>query len=102
MDQGRTVQLRRYRVDPGELVAFTGWWRDRLLPAREEFGFTLEFAVAVPETDEFVWAVSSAGDAAAFSALDAARAASPQRAAAFEGVPNRVVSMDLRLAEPAA
>jgi hypothetical protein len=101
MSEDRTVQLRRYRIVEGELPAFTAWWRERLLPARQAFGFTLEFAVVVPETDEFVWAVSVPGDAAAFARLDAAWTGSPERAAAFEGVPQRVASMDLRIAAPA-
>ena len=97
-----TTQLRRYRINPGELPVFTEWWRTRLLPARQAFGFRLEFAVSVPETEEFVWAVSVEGDAAAFAELDAAWTASPERAAAFEGEPKHVAEMDLRLAEPAA
>ena len=101
MTEGRTVQLRRYRIVPGELAAFTAWWRDVLLPAREAFGFALEFAVTVPETDEFVWAVSAEGDEAAFARIDAAWTQSPERALAFRDVPKRVAEMDLRLAEPA-
>jgi hypothetical protein len=55
----------------------------------------------VPETDEFVWAVSAEGDEADFARLDAAWAASPERVVAFDGVPKRVASMDLRIALPA-
>jgi antibiotic biosynthesis monooxygenase (ABM) superfamily enzyme len=101
MSEGRTVQLRRYRIVDGELDAFLGWWRSRLLPARQAFGFVLEHALVVPETDEFVWAVSAEGDTDAFARLDAAWTASPERAAVFEGVPQRVASMDLRIAVPA-
>ena len=102
MSEQRTVQLRRYRIVDGELDAFVAWWRTRLLPAREAFGFRLESALVVPETQEFVWSVSVAGDEAAFARLDAAWTASPERAAAFEGVPQRVAAMDLRIAVPAA
>ena len=101
MTGGRTLQLRRYRIEPGEMAAFVAWWRQRLLPAREAFGFALEFAVTVPETDEFVWAGSAAGDAEAFSRLDTAWTGSPERRAAFAGVPQRVVSSDLRIAAAA-
>jgi hypothetical protein len=101
MSRDRTVQLRRYRVVEGEMDAFVDWWRSRLLPARVAYGFTLECAYVVPETDEFVWAVSAEGDAEAYARLDAAWAASPERAAAFEGVPQRVASMDLRIVVPA-
>jgi hypothetical protein len=101
MSQDRTVQLRRYHVVEGEMDAFVDWWRSRLLPARVAYGFTLECAYVVPETDEFVWAVSAEGDAEAYGRLDAAWTASPERAAAFEGVPQRVASMDLRIVVPA-
>ena len=101
MTEGRTVQLRRYRIVPGQLEAFTAWWREVLLPAREAFGFALEFAVTVPDTDEFVWAVSAEGDAEAFARIDAAWTASPERAQAFVGVPQRVAAMELHAAVPA-
>ena len=61
----------------------------------------LESALVVRETDEFVWSVSAAGDETAFAAIDAAWTASPERAAAFDGVPQRVAAMDLRIAVPA-
>ena len=102
MSEGRTVQLRRYRIVDGEMDAFVDWWRSRLLPARVAFGFALESALVVPETHEFVWVVSAAGDGAAFAELDAAWTASSERAVAFEGVPKRVESSDLRIAVPAA
>ncbi|MGN6446669.1 hypothetical protein [Amnibacterium sp.] len=101
MSEERTVQLRRYRIVEGELPAFLDWWRSRLLPARQAYGFRLESALVVPETGEFVWAVSAEGDEAAFAALDAAWAGSGERAAVFEGVPQRVAAMDLRIAVPA-
>lgn len=97
----RTVQLRRYHIVDGYLPDFLEWWRTSLLPARQAFGFTLESALVVPETQEFVWAVSAPGDAAAFAQRDAAWAASPERAAVFAGVPQRVAAMDLRIAVPA-
>ena len=101
MSETRTVQLRRYRIVEGELPAFLDWWRTRLLPARQAFGFRLETALVVPDTDEFVWAVSAEGDETAFARLDAAWTASPERVVAFDGVPQRVASMDLRIALPA-
>lgn len=101
MSDERTTQLRRYRMVPGELDPFLDWWRGRCVPAREASGFRVEFAVAVAATDEFVWAVSAAGDEVAFTRLDAAWVASPERAVAFEGVPQRVASFDLQFAQTA-
>ena len=53
----------------------------------------------MPESDEFVWAVSVAGDAEAFREVDERYTASPERAAAFEGVPKRVEGQVLSLVE---
>ncbi len=79
----RTVQLRRYRLIPELVDDFLVWWPTLCVPAREAAGFTIEFAVHVPESEEFVWAVSVEGDEAAFAAVDAAWMASPERAAIF-------------------
>ena len=83
----RTVQLRRYRLFPEVVDEFLEWWASPFFATREAAGFTIEFGVFVPETNEFVWAVSAPGDEAAFEALEAAWAASPERAAIFEGRP---------------
>jgi antibiotic biosynthesis monooxygenase (ABM) superfamily enzyme len=102
MTDVRTTQLRRYRIVPGTMDDFVAWWSALLLPARVAFGFRLEGAWSVPETDEFVWTVSAAGDETAFRELDAAWAASPERAKAFEGQPQRVAESVLHLATPAS
>lgn len=99
-DEGRTIQLRRYRIVAGELDAFVAWWRDLVVPARTAHGFSVEFAYAVPETNEFVWAVSVAGDREAFRAIDERYASSPERAAAFAGQPQRIDTATLTLVEP--
>ena len=100
MSTDRTVQLRRYQILPGELPDFTTWFADRVLPARRAHGFAVEFAYALPESNEFVWAVSVAGDADEFRAVEDRYTASPERAAAFEGVPKRVESTVLTLVQP--
>ena len=79
----KTVQLRRYDL-PAEVVdEFLAWWRDLLVPAREAFGFSIEFAYLVPEKNEFVWATSVEGDRKQFEAVEAAWMASPERAEIF-------------------
>lgn len=98
----RTVQLRRYRLKPGQLPDFVAWFTERLVPARLAHGFMVEFAYAVPEFDEFVWAVAAAGDADEFRAVDERYTASPERAAAFEGVPDRVETATLVFVQPVA
>ncbi|GAA4267162.1 hypothetical protein [Frondihabitans peucedani] len=94
---GRTVQLRRYVLVDGLLDDFTAWWRSRLVPARRAYGFDIEFSYALPETSEFVWAVSLPGDADAFRAVEADYLASPERAAAFDGQPTWTTSQAVAL-----
>lgn len=79
----KTVQLRRYHLIPELADDFLVWWPTLLVPAREAAGFTIEFATYVPESREFVWAVSVPGDEAAFRAVDQAWISSPERAAIF-------------------
>jgi hypothetical protein len=92
----RTVQLRRYRLFPEVVDEFLDWWASPFFATREAAGFTIEFGVFVPESNEFVWAVSAPGDRAAFEALEAAWAASPERAEIFVGRPtwNQSVQID--------
>jgi hypothetical protein len=94
-----TVQLRRYRLVPEERAAFLDWFRREIPPVRQQFGFDVLFSYLVPETDEFVWAVSHPGDAAEFQRVEKEYNQSPQRAAAFAGQPNRVREMDIHFVE---
>ena len=96
----KTVQLRRYELAPGVLDDFVAWFSSRLVPARTSSGFTVEFAYADREVDEFTWAVRAPGDAEAFLALEADYLASDARAAAFAGEPQRVAVSHVRLVEP--
>jgi hypothetical protein len=96
----QTVQLRRYKLVPQERAAFVEWWRREIPPARRKFGFEVVFSYLVPETDEFVWAVAHEGDAEAFRRAEQEYTASPERAAAFAGQPERIREMDLHLVQP--
>ncbi|WP_406246152.1 hypothetical protein ACI7YT_13850 [Microbacterium sp. M] len=93
----KTTQLRRYVLVDGEYDAFVDWWEQWMPQVRPAAGFTIEFAYGLRETNEFVWAVSAEGDAEAFLAREADYMASDARAAAFDGVPQRVASYDIRL-----
>ena len=96
----KTVQLRRYELAPGVLDDFVAWFTSRLVPARTSSGFTIEFAYADREVEQFTWAVSAPGDAEAFLALEADYLASEARATAFAGEPTRVAVSHVRLVEP--
>lgn len=94
-----TVQLRRYRLVPEERDAFLDWWRREIPTVRRNHGFGVPFAYLVPETDEFVWAVSYDGDAAAFERAEKQYQQAPDRRAAFEGQPERVREVLVHLVE---
>ncbi|WP_307043284.1 hypothetical protein [Agromyces ramosus] len=95
----KTIQLRRYTLVDGEYDDFVAWWRDAMPAVRPPAGFTIEFAYGLRESNEFVWAVSVPGDRAEFSRLEEAYLGSPERAAVFEGVPQRVAVYDIRFVD---
>lgn len=96
-DRPRAIQLRRYRFEAGEVVPFAAWWRDRLVPVRESFGFAVEFAYMIEESGEFVWAVGVAGDVDEFRRVEAEYQSSPARAAAFQPAPPTAVETRIDL-----
>ena len=93
----KTIQLRRYTLVEGEYDAFVAWWTEWMPQVRPAAGFDIEFGYGLRETNEFVWAVSAPGDEEAFLAREKAYLASDARAAAFEGVPQRVAEYNIRL-----
>lgn len=93
----KTVQLRRYVINEGLYERFIEWWESTMPTLRPAKGFTIEWAYGIPETREFLWAVSAPGDAEAFVRLEDEYKASPERAAAFEGQPVWVEEMHLDL-----
>ena len=84
-----TVQLRRYRIEPGRMADFTAWF-PTVMPARELFGFRPVFAYADHALGTFTWAIAHDGDEGDFLAAEQAYNASPERAAAFETFPRCV------------
>ncbi|MGO4104131.1 hypothetical protein AB4Y63_09280 [Leifsonia sp. YAF41] len=95
----RTVQLRRYSITRGELDAFAAWWAATMPALRERAGFTVDFAYAIAERSEFVWAVSVPGARDRFEQLEREWIASPERAAAFIGLVERVERQVIAFAE---
>ncbi|WP_104477402.1 hypothetical protein [Microterricola pindariensis] len=93
------VQLRRYQLAPGSYAEFTRWWAERMRPLRLAAGFEIELAYGLPESEEFVWAVSAPGDRAAFQALEAAYLASAERAEVMLTQPERALSMRVEFVE---
>ncbi len=77
----KTVQLRRYRIREGEYDAFIAWWSSAMPELRAATGFRIEFAYGIPETSEFIWAVSVEGPPDRFADVEARYLASKERAA---------------------
>ncbi|WP_314506319.1 hypothetical protein [uncultured Microbacterium sp.] len=98
----KTIQLRRYEIVEGEYDAFLAWWREWMPRVRPAAGFAIEFAYGLPESSEFVWAVSAEGDRAAFLAREEVYMASDARAEAFDGVPQRVAEYNVRFVDEIA
>ncbi|WP_222262081.1 hypothetical protein [Modestobacter marinus] len=94
-----TVQLRRYVMEPGRLAAFVAWFPS-LVPAREQYGFRLLFALADEERETFTWAVATDGDEAAFVAAEAEYNGSPERARVFETFPDGIAAKEIGFARP--
>jgi hypothetical protein len=97
MEAMKTIQLRRYTLVEGEYDAFVAWWTQWMPRVRPAAGFTIEFAYGIPETNEFVWAVSAEGDEEAFLTREKEYLASDARGEAFAGVPQRVAEYNIRL-----
>jgi hypothetical protein len=95
----KTIQLRRYTLVEGEYDAFLAWWREWMPRVRAQAGFTIDFAYGLPETNEFIWAVSADGDREEFLALEETYMASDARARAFDGVPQRVAEYNVRFVD---
>ena len=94
-----TVQLRRYvlPLDHAEQDRWIEWWRS-VGAAREQYGFTILFALLDRETGEFTWAVGHDGND--FDAAEAVYMASPERAEVFsrekpEITPARVTKVEV-------
>src|SRR5690349_8228599 len=77
VDVMSSVQLRRYEIKPGEMEQFLEAVR-AAFPVREQYGFTVEFALVDEERNQFLWAVSHDGD---FAAAEVAYYEPPERAA---------------------
>lgn len=99
MARVKTIQLRRYTLVDGEYDAFLAWFREWMPRVRAQAGFTIEFAYGVRERNQFVWAVSAPGDRESFLAREQEYLVSEARAAAFEGVPQRVAVHDIEFVD---
>ncbi len=89
------TQLRRYTIADGQMDRFVAWFPN-IIPAREAYGFTVDWAYADREHSQFVWSVSHPGD---FDAAVNTYNESPERKAAFEGFESPVTEMVLAMVD---
>ena len=89
------TQLRRYEIEDGAMDRMVAWFPN-IIPVREKFGFTVNFAYADWETYQFIWSVSHPDD---FAAAEAVYGESPERTAAFVGFENPVTAMHVAMVE---
>jgi len=89
------TQLRRYEVVDGGLDRLVEWFPN-IIPVREKYGFTVNFAYADREANEFVWSVSHPDD---FKAAEAVYNDSPERTAAFVGFDNPVAKLHVTMVD---
>lgn len=64
-------------------------WFPNIIPVREKYGFTVNFAYADRDTNQFVWSVSHPD----FEEAEKVYGNSPERTAAFEGFESPVTEM---------
>lgn len=77
----KTIQLRRYSLDPARIDEFGPGWASRIPALRKKYGFSIEFAYLDRAASTFVWAVSIAGDHDEFLRRDAQYYAAPEKQA---------------------
>lgn len=92
----RTTFMRRYALDPALAQEFVSFLTKKVIPAREERGFTVESMWLSDGMDELTWFVSRFGDREEFAQAEQAWEDSPERAEIFAGAPKYVTAKDLR------
>ncbi len=87
----KTIQLRRYEIEPGTMSDFLSWWTASMPALRASFNYTIEFAFVDELNNEFVWAVSlPVATEDEFTVIDKEYQTSDAIAKVFEGVPQRI------------
>ena len=79
------TQLRRYEIVEGRMDEFLAAF-PRMIPVRNQYGFSVDFAYADRDNNQFVWSTTHEGGVDAFKAAEAVYADSPERAVALEAL----------------
>ena len=94
------VQLRRYEIADGRMDDMVAWFPS-VIPVREKYGYTVEFAYADREANQFVWAVSYPGSVEDFEAALDGYNDSPERAQIFADFESPVTGMHVAFVDSA-
>lgn len=54
-------QIRRYRIEPGEMDRFVELWKEQVVPLRKEFGFSVHGAWVIEDSNDFLWIIGYDG-----------------------------------------
>jgi ribosome biogenesis SPOUT family RNA methylase Rps3 len=95
----KTIQLRRYQIEPGRLEEFKTWVNLEVLPIRRQFGFEVEFMYVDDKNSEFIWAVSVQGSQDDFLELENRYDVSEERVIAGAKRPDCLMSVDVRFVQ---
>jgi hypothetical protein len=92
------TQLRRYEIAEGRLDDFLKAF-PAMIPVRNQYGFSVDFAYGDHENSQFVWSTSHDGDQAAFEAAEAVLKDAPERAEALKGLAGMVEKLHVTMVE---
>jgi hypothetical protein len=92
-------QLRQYTVKDGAMEQFIAEWRERIVPLRQRYGFTVVGAWKQADDRLFVWIVGHDGD---FDAADRRYYESPERQALDPPPTRHLEEVSTRLLEAVA
>ena len=95
----RTFQVRRYELDPELAEGFAAWVVDKIIPLREQLGYTVHWRYLDRTNSQFLWLVSLDATEQEFEAKDAAWMASAERAEAVQSMPKALLKANVSFVE---
>lgn len=95
-----SAEIRIYTVKPGQMDAFVKAWAEGAVPLRAQFGFKVDTAWKIEETNQFVWVTSYHGPLSWQEANDRYYN-SPERKALNPDPASFLAKVETHMAEPA-
>lgn len=94
-----TAQIRMYTVKPGQMDSFIRAWAEGAVPLRARYGFKVDTAWKIEETNQFAWVTSYDGPLSWQDANDKYYS-SPERRALDPDPASFLEKVETHLAEP--